>query len=123
MSRRPRTLLALCRSGPNAPLAPRALSLTALMEPPMFASVVHGASTGRRLSLLRWGLIPAWTKDPQIGHKLINVRAETAAVKPAVPGGVLETAVSRPGGRVLRDGGPRVRPASPGSSPGATAHR
>lgn len=37
----------------------------------------------RRLSMLRWGLIPIWAKDPGIGHKLINARAETAAVKPA----------------------------------------
>ena len=33
--------------------------------------------------MLRWGLIPGWAKDPNIGHKLINARAETAAVKPS----------------------------------------
>ena len=27
--------------------------------------------------------VPRWAKDPSIGHKLINVRAETAAVKPS----------------------------------------
>lgn len=31
----------------------------------------------------QWGLIPAWATDPQIGRRLINARAETAAVKPA----------------------------------------
>ena len=36
-----------------------------------------------QLSMLRWGLIPEWAKDPNIGHKLINARAETAAVKPS----------------------------------------
>jgi len=33
--------------------------------------------------MLRWGLIPAWAKDRSIGSRLINARAESAAVKPA----------------------------------------
>jgi putative SOS response-associated peptidase YedK len=35
------------------------------------------------LSFYRWGLIPFWAKDPSIGNKLINVRAETIADKPS----------------------------------------
>ncbi len=31
----------------------------------------------------RWGLIPYWAKDPSIGFKLINARAETIDIKPA----------------------------------------
>jgi putative SOS response-associated peptidase YedK len=31
----------------------------------------------------KWGLIPGWSKDPSIGHKLINARAETVAEKPS----------------------------------------
>jgi putative SOS response-associated peptidase YedK len=38
---------------------------------------------GRYASILRWGLIPYWAKDPTIGGKLINARAESAAEKPA----------------------------------------
>jgi len=38
---------------------------------------------GRQLVPLRWGLIPAWAKDPSIGNRLINARAETAADKPS----------------------------------------
>lgn len=30
-----------------------------------------------------WGLIPSWSKDPQIGSQLINARAETLTEKPA----------------------------------------
>ena len=37
----------------------------------------------RHLSLARWGLIPFWAKDPNIGFKTINARSETAPSKPA----------------------------------------
>jgi putative SOS response-associated peptidase YedK len=37
----------------------------------------------RRVKALRWGLIPAWAKDPAIGRKLFNARAETLAGKPS----------------------------------------
>jgi putative SOS response-associated peptidase YedK len=36
-----------------------------------------------RLESLRWGLIPFWAKDPAIGNRLINARAETLAEKPS----------------------------------------
>ena len=41
------------------------------------------AGSGRELALLRWGLIPSWSKDPAIGNRLINARAETAQDKPS----------------------------------------
>lgn len=37
----------------------------------------------RRSQLLRWGLIPSWAKDPTIGARLINARAETVSEKPS----------------------------------------
>ena len=33
-----------------------------------------------------WGLIPGWAKDPSLGARLINARAETLAEKPAFRG-------------------------------------
>ena len=39
--------------------------------------------TVRSLRVMRWGLVPHWAKDPGIGSRLINARAESAAGKPA----------------------------------------
>lgn len=33
--------------------------------------------------MLRWGLVPFWAKDPSIGNRMINARAETVAEKPS----------------------------------------
>jgi putative SOS response-associated peptidase YedK len=33
----------------------------------------------RMLSMMRWGLVPSWAKDPAIGYKTINARAEAVA--------------------------------------------
>ena len=38
---------------------------------------------GRKLTLLRWGLIPSWAKDSSIGARMINARSESVAEKPA----------------------------------------
>ncbi|HYM77470.1 MAG TPA: SOS response-associated peptidase [Candidatus Dormibacteraeota bacterium] len=37
----------------------------------------------RELSLMRWGLIPSWAKDPSVAARMINARSETAGTKPA----------------------------------------
>lgn len=37
----------------------------------------------RRLSTVRWGLVPSWAKDASIGNRLINARVETAPEKPS----------------------------------------
>ena len=36
-----------------------------------------------KLNYLKWGLVPFWSKDPKIGIKLINARAESLLEKPA----------------------------------------
>lgn len=37
----------------------------------------------REWALTVWGLIPSWAKDPSMGARMINARAETVAEKPA----------------------------------------
>jgi putative SOS response-associated peptidase YedK len=39
--------------------------------------------TVRSIRVMRWGLVPHWAKDPKIGSRLVNARAESAASKPA----------------------------------------
>ena len=43
----------------------------------------HPKEPVRELSLMRWGLIPSWSKDSSAAARMINARAETAATKPA----------------------------------------
>lgn len=43
----------------------------------------QAAEPRRRLTTLRWGLVPSWAKDRSIGNRLINARVETAAEKPS----------------------------------------
>ncbi|MBC8123400.1 MAG: SOS response-associated peptidase [Gemmatimonadaceae bacterium] len=53
------------------------------IAPTQMVAAVREETQKRRLVTLRWGLIPAWAKDPAIGNKLINARAETLSEKPS----------------------------------------
>lgn len=37
----------------------------------------------KAMEFYNWGLIPSWSKDPAIGSRLINARAETLSEKPS----------------------------------------
>ena len=52
------------------------------VAPTQLVPVVREASDGsRRLSMMRWGLVPSWSKE--IGEGLINARSETVNEKPS----------------------------------------
>jgi len=45
------------------------------------SAIIHDDKN--RLVCFRWGLIPSWAKDPSVGNKMFNARAETIAEKPS----------------------------------------
>jgi putative SOS response-associated peptidase YedK len=53
------------------------------IAPGQDAPIVRAAAPGRRLEMARWGLVPAWARDPAVGSKSINARAESVAEKPS----------------------------------------
>jgi len=54
------------------------------VAPMQMVPVVRVNAVGEReLAQVRWGLVPRWAKDPSIGARMINARAETAAAKPS----------------------------------------
>ncbi|MBX6321377.1 MAG: SOS response-associated peptidase [Rhodospirillaceae bacterium] len=57
------------------------------LAPTQDAPVVRLDRQGRReLGLLRWGLVPYWSKGPKHGYSMINARAETVAAKASFRG-------------------------------------
>ena len=60
-----------------------ALSASWNVAPTHNAGVIVPGGGGLRFQPMRWGLVPHWAKDPSIGSKLINARAETLGGKPA----------------------------------------
>lgn len=47
---------------------------------PVYA-VAENRDGERLLGSYQWGLVPSWAKDPKIGSRMINARAETLAAK------------------------------------------
>jgi putative SOS response-associated peptidase YedK len=41
---------------------------------------------GRRVTLMRWGLIPHWARDEKMAYKMIDARVETLTTRPAYRG-------------------------------------
>jgi len=53
------------------------------LGPGRAVAAVRHAPDGAEVAMLQWGLIPSWAKDPTIGNRLANARAESAADKPS----------------------------------------
>lgn len=61
---------------------PQALQPRYNVAPSQPVAVVPNDGSNR-LDFFLWGLIPSWAKDPAIGNKMINARAETLSEKPS----------------------------------------
>ena len=57
-------------------------SLLAVAEVPDVESTPD-AGSHRELGRYKWGLVPSWAKDPNMGNRTFNARAETVASKPS----------------------------------------
>ncbi len=65
---------------PDYNLAPSKQARVVLSRPPRDD---RGAAATRQLRLLTWGLVPSWAKDPKVGLRMINARAESVFDKGA----------------------------------------
>ncbi|MDH6144340.1 putative SOS response-associated peptidase YedK [Kitasatospora sp. GP30] len=78
------TLFGASRWDPDETLAP---SWNVAPTDPVWAVMERldreSGELARRLRPLRWGLVPSWAKDPGVGARMINARAETVHEKPA----------------------------------------
>ena len=50
--------------------------------------VRNASETARELTLVRWGLLPPWVKDPREFATIINARSETVTEKPSFRGAI-----------------------------------
>ncbi|MGH3780003.1 MAG: SOS response-associated peptidase [Pseudonocardiaceae bacterium] len=69
--------------GAHYNVAPTTPVLSVVTRHPRDSQGVPDHTTVRSVRVMRWGLVPHWAKDPAVGSRLINARAETAAGKPA----------------------------------------
>jgi putative SOS response-associated peptidase YedK len=53
------------------------------IAPSQMIDVVFEPKAERIIKQLKWGLVPSWAKDAEIGNRMINARAETITEKPS----------------------------------------
>ncbi|NIJ10774.1 putative SOS response-associated peptidase YedK [Saccharomonospora amisosensis] len=100
---------------PNYNVAPTKNVVTVVERHPrdVEGNVLAEEPPVRSLRVMRWGLVPFWAKDPSVGSRMINTRAETATQKPA-----FRKALSRRRCLVPADGWFEWRAATPAKTAG-----
>ena len=63
--------------------SPSSMTPSYNIAPTQQVATVLAENGKRKLEMLHWGLIPSWAKDPEVGNRMINARAETVAEKPS----------------------------------------
>jgi len=53
------------------------------IAPSQMIDVIRELENECELSQVKWGLVPHWSKDDEIGNRMINARAETLSEKPS----------------------------------------
>lgn len=53
------------------------------VAPAHFMPIIVEEDGKPKLEMMKWGLVPVWAKDPNIGYKMINARSESIFEKPA----------------------------------------
>jgi putative SOS response-associated peptidase YedK len=70
--------------GPDHNVAPtKAVAAVVARHPRDAAGDVDADTTERSVRVMRWGLVPHWSKDASGGAKMINARSETVLDKPS----------------------------------------
>ncbi len=64
-------------------LEPHALAPNYNVAPTQETYIVDLHGVHRRLRVVRWGLVPSWSRDASGAARLINARSETVAEKPS----------------------------------------
>ena len=53
------------------------------VAPTQTVPIVRSVPNGREFAMVRWGLVPSWSKGPDSRYSMINARAETVTEKPS----------------------------------------
>lgn len=68
----------------NLAVRPKDIEQTYNAAPGQFLPVIIETEPGKPvLELMKWGLVPFWAKEANIGYRMINARAESLFDKPA----------------------------------------
>ena len=52
------------------------------VAPGQLMPIITNTGDTAKIEIMKWGLVPNWSKDTKIGYKLINARADTIFEKP-----------------------------------------